>query len=126
MSKATVDWKVVETLLNVADLARQWPVLKPLHDEAMDVLGAIVKDVAEARSRFAADERRRVDVEAASKARVEKEEAEAEAKAQERKLFTTPTATPRVPPPVSPPNLTPPPSPHRGLFGDDRKDPDNG
>jgi hypothetical protein len=50
-----VDWKMVDTLLNVVSLVRGWPTLAPLGAEAMDALSAISVDVATARKKFAED-----------------------------------------------------------------------
>lgn len=109
MTRATVDWKHVETLFNVSNSAALWPNLRALHDEAQDHLKDIHKDVLEVRQRSALDEKHKVDTEYAKKM----EETE-----------IPPGKGPRTvaPKPLLNPN---PPSIHRGLFDQDEKGPGN-
>lgn len=111
MTRATVDWKHVETLLNVSDKARQWPHLQALHDEAQDHLKDIHNDVSEARKRSAMEDKRKTDVDVAAKAATE-----------ERK--PGPGGMINPPKPVEPPPLNPTPPEHGlgALFDRPKKD----
>lgn len=110
MTRATVDWKHVETLLNVSDKARQWPHLQALHDEAQDHLKDIHNDVSEARKRSAMEDKRKTDVDVT------------EAATEERK--PGPGGMINPPKPVEPPPLNPTPPEHGlgALFDRPKKD----